>query len=95
MNIDDCCCHGSKSIPFLDTKLYIEDGKITTDLYIKPTDRCYMYYTSGQNLVICSKPELRDAKFSKLKDFFLRDYNSLIVDCAIVRAKAIYLEKLL
>ena len=25
-------------VPFLDTKLYIEDGKITTDLYRKPTD---------------------------------------------------------
>ena len=36
----DCWCHGTKSIPFLDTKLYIEDGKITTDLYRKPTDRC-------------------------------------------------------
>ena len=25
-------------VPFLDTKLYIEDGKITTDPYRKPTD---------------------------------------------------------
>jgi len=38
----DCWCHRTKSIPFLDTKLYIEDGRITTDLYRKPTDR-YMY----------------------------------------------------
>jgi hypothetical protein len=39
---------------------------------------------------ICSKPELRDAQFLKLRDFLLsRDYNSSIVDSAIVRGKAI------
>ena len=39
---------------------------------------------------ICSKPELRDAQFLKLRDFLLsRDYNSSIVDSAIVRAQAI------
>ena len=39
---------------------------------------------------IFSKTELRDAQFSKLRDFLLsRDYNSSIVDSAIVRAKAI------
>ena len=32
----DCWCPGTKSIPISDTKLYIEDGKITTDLYRKP-----------------------------------------------------------
>ena len=37
-------CHRTKSIPFLDTKLYIEDRKITTDLYRKPTDRCICIY---------------------------------------------------
>ena len=36
----DCWCHRTRSIPFLDTKLYIKDGKITTDLYRKPTNRC-------------------------------------------------------
>ena len=29
-----------KVFALLDTKLYIKDGKITTDLYRKPTDRC-------------------------------------------------------
>jgi hypothetical protein len=39
---------------------------------------------------ICSKPELRDAQFLKLRDFLLsRDYNSSIVDSALVQAKAI------
>ena len=39
---------------------------------------------------IYRKPELRDAQFSKLRDFLLsRDYNSSIIDSAIVRAKAI------
>ena len=103
--------HRTKSIPFLDTKLYIEDGKITTDLYREPTDRC-MYllpsschpvhisnnipYSLAYRIVrICSKPELRDAQFLKLRDFLLsRDYNSSIVDSAIVRPK-LYLEMLL
>ena len=39
---------------------------------------------------ICSKTELRDKQFLKLRDFiFSRDYNSSIVDSAKVRAKAI------
>ena len=39
---------------------------------------------------ICSKPELRDAQFLKLRDFLLsRNYNTSIVDSAIVGAKAI------
>ena len=36
----DCFCHSSKSIPFLDTKVSIDEGKFVTDLYRKPTDRC-------------------------------------------------------
>ena len=28
----DCFCHNSKSIPFLDTQVSIEDGKFVTDL---------------------------------------------------------------
>ena len=67
----DCCCHKTKSIPFLDTKLYIEDNhRISTE-----------------------NPQIRDAQFSKLREFLLsRDYNSSIVDSAIVRAKAILIE---
>ena len=102
----DCWCHGIKSIPFLATKLYIEDGKITTDLYRKLPNRC-MYllpsschpahisnnipYSLAYRIVrICSKPELRDAQFLKLRDFLLcRDYNLSFVDFAVVRAKAI------
>ena len=42
---------------------------------------------------ICSKTELRDKQFLKLRDFiFSRDYNSSIVDSAKVRAKAIHRE---
>ena len=37
---NDCWCHKTKIIPFIATKLYIEDGKIKTDLNRKPTDRC-------------------------------------------------------
>ena len=36
----DCYCHTSRSIPFLDTQVSIREGKLSTDLYRKPTDRC-------------------------------------------------------
>ena len=81
----DCWCNRTKSIHFLDTKLYVENGKITTDLYRKPTDRCmYLLLTScypahiSNNIPysltyrivrICRKPELRDAQFLKTKGF--------------------------
>ena len=88
------------------THLYIENGKITTDLCRKPTEICmyllplschpvYISYNIPYSLAcrivrVCSKPELRDAQFLKLRDFLLsRDYNSSIVDSALVRAKAI------
>ena len=48
------------------------------------------YVLSYRIVRICSKPELRDAQFLKLRDFLLsRHYNSSIVDSARVRAKAI------
>ena len=36
----DCFCHTSRSIPFLDTQVTIQNGQLITDLYRKPTDRC-------------------------------------------------------
>ena len=36
----DCFCHQTKSIPFLDTRVSIKEGKYFTDLYKKPSDRC-------------------------------------------------------
>ena len=35
---DHCDCPNKKSIPFLDTSLSIESGKIEVDLYRKETD---------------------------------------------------------
>ena len=48
-------------------------------------------YSLGYRIVrICSKPELRDAKFLKIRNFLLsRDYNSSIVDSAIAIEKLI------
>ena len=34
-----CSCPNRNSIPFLDTSLSLEDGKIEVDLFRKPTDR--------------------------------------------------------
>ena len=36
----DCFCHQTTSIPFLDTRVSIYGGKLVTDLYRKPSDRC-------------------------------------------------------
>ena len=36
----DCFCYTSRSTPFLDTQLSIQNGQLVTDLYIKPTDCC-------------------------------------------------------
>ena len=36
----DCWCHTSRAVPFLDTNIWLENGKFYTDLYRKPTDRC-------------------------------------------------------
>ena len=43
----DCWCHRTKSIAFLDTKLYIEDGKITTDLYCTYFPSCHPAHISN------------------------------------------------
>lgn len=83
----DCWCHTTKFVPFLDTKLYIEDGKITTDLYRKETDRCMYLLPSSAHpahiaenipfslcyriVRICSKPELRDMRLAELRSFLM------------------------
>ena len=94
----DCWCHRTKSIPFLDTKLYIEDRKITTDLYRKPTDRCICIYfhhlaTHLTTYLIHLHTELYEFSANQnlgmYNSLLSRDYNSSIVDSAIVRAKAI------
>ena len=36
----DCFCYSSRSIPFLDTQVSIQNGQLVTDLHRKPTDRC-------------------------------------------------------
>ena len=38
--LHDCFCYSIRAIPFLDTLVSIQDGKLVTDLYRKPTDRC-------------------------------------------------------
>ena len=80
---DQCDCIKKREIPFLDTLSSIKDGKIETDLYIKPTDRnqyllptsCHPKQTTksipkslGLRIVrVCSDPVKRDQKLSELK----------------------------
>ena len=83
-----CKCEPSESIPFLDTLSTIKDGKIITDLYRKPTDRCQYLLTSSCHpphvtnnipyslalriVRICSLPEDREKRFSELKDMLIK-----------------------
>ena len=82
-----CSCTPSSSIPFLDTKCSIENGKIETDLYRKETDRnqylltdschpvsCHrsVPFSLGLRIVrICSKTEDREKRFFELKSLLL------------------------
>ena len=76
------------AIPFLDTSLQIENGKIEIDLFRKPTDRnqfllpssCHpksttanLPYSSALRIVrICTTSETRDKRLLELKDLFLK-----------------------
>ena len=84
---DRCDCVYTKSIPFLDTSLQIENGKIDIDLYKKKTDRnqyllpssCHPksttksipYSLSLRIVRICSKEENRDKRLHELKELLL------------------------
>ena len=84
----DCWCHNTKAIPFLDTQIWIENGKFYTDLYRKPTDRCqYLlpsschpahitenipYSLAYRIIRICSTSELRDQRLQELREFLLQ-----------------------
>ena len=84
---DQCNCEFKSAIPFLDTLCSIQDGRIDTDLYKKPTDRnqyllpssCHPKTTTraipmslGLRIVrICSNPTNRDKRLEDLKGYLL------------------------
>ena len=73
------------SIPFLDVKILLENGKIETDLYCKPTDKhqyllhssSHPYHTKKINLLqpllrlrrICSKDDFFDTRSTELERY--------------------------
>ena len=83
----DCFCHQTKFIPFLDTKVSIENGLLKTDLYKKPTDRCQYLLPSSCHpshisknipynlchrlLRICSDKETLKLRLEELKKLLL------------------------
>ena len=83
----DCFCHQTQSIPFLDTKVSINGGKLITDLYKKPTDRCQYLLPSSCHpshisknipynlcyrlLRICSERDTLKTRLDELKDLLL------------------------
>ena len=84
---DRCNCEPQFEIPFLDTLCSIQNGRISTNLYKKPTDRnqyllpdsCHPKTTTqaipkslGLRVVrICSNPDDRDTKLEELKQSLL------------------------
>ena len=84
---DRCKCEPRDSIPFFDTSISIENGRIEVDLYKKVTDRnqyllpsSYHPKTTTQSIPyslslsiirICTKSENRDKRLSELKELLL------------------------
>ena len=84
---DRCSCPPQNSIPFLDVSLSIKDGRVSTDLYKKPTDRNQYLLTSSCHpnqtklnipfslalriVRICSVEEEREQRFAELKSFLM------------------------
>ena len=84
---DTCHCKPITSIPFLDTLCRVKEGKISTDLYRKPSDRnqyllpssCHPsvctksipYSLSTRIVRVCSEIPERDERFRELKDMLL------------------------
>ena len=84
---DPCDCPKKDNIPFLDVSIYIQNQKICTDLYKKPTDRnlyllpsschpsdCFknIPFSLALRIVkICSDSNKRDLRLSELKQMLL------------------------
>ena len=84
---DRCDCEKTDSIPFLDTSLKIENGKIDIDLYKKKTDcnqyllpsschpkstsQAIPYSLSLRTVRICTKKVNRDKRLAELKELLL------------------------
>ena len=93
---DKCECTNEKSIPFLDKLLTIKNGKISVDLYKKPTDRNQYLLTTSVHPPDCLKnipyslalriteKEDRDYRHEELKKFLIeRKYKPSLIDAAI------------
>jgi hypothetical protein len=84
---DRCDCIPEKSIPFLDTNLTVINGKISVDLYKKPTDKNQYILTNSiyppdciknipYSLALritrtCTEQDNRELRFTELKEFLI------------------------
>ena len=85
---EKCRCENRNSIPYLDTQISIENGKLEIDLYKKPTDRnqyllpssCHpkettknLPFSCALRIVrICTKNGQRDLRLNELKQLLIR-----------------------
>ena len=87
-DINNCNPHiklsNKKHISFMDLKVSLCDGKLTTNLYVKPTDRHrYLYYTSAH-----PNHTKRSIVYSQLHIFQLR---GVPVSTTAINIREIYL----
>ena len=84
---DRCDCIPEKSIPFLDTNLTVINGKISVDLYRKPTDKNQYLLTNSihppdciknipYSLALritrtCTEQDNRELRFTEIKEFLI------------------------
>ena len=87
LQAQSCECEETNSIPDLDTKCQIKEGRIITDLYRKHTDQNQYLLTSSCHPIevknsipfslclrivrACSEPEDRESRFLELKTMLL------------------------
>ena len=94
-----CSCLEQQSVPYLDTSLSMKNGKISVDLYKKPTDRnqyllpssCHPNQTT-QNIPFSLALRIVRVctRFQELKSFLLeREYKPGMINSAINKARII------
>ena len=63
----------SEEIIFLDTKVYLKEGQVGTDLHVKPTDT-HQYVRKKAAMHITAKPLFLIAKCFASEEFVQRNY---------------------
>ena len=89
----------AENIPFLDLKVGSKDGKITTDLHVKPTEcHQYLHFSSAhpnqrsvvfsQMSRLCSNESEFELNKEKMRSWYVkREYPEILIDSEIPKVK--------